>query len=275
MTTVAYPPPDHVLRDLGFEVIDFSDGGGRARMPLVEALAGPGGNVHLGALATLVDAVGGGIAGRAIAPNWMATGDLTLHVVGPVPAESGREIHAVGRLRRAGRTTVVVDVDLLLADTIVAVASMTFAVLPRREGNPNINNLEEKNRITFTAPGGGFTEPLFDAVGIHDVAGAPGAVEMERTAYVVNSLNVQGGVIATLLEAGALRAVDDQRPPLEAVQIEINYLAIVRDGPARTYPRVLKRDDDHAVVALELFDHGNDDRRTTVARVVLTGVAGR
>ena len=52
-----------------------------------------------------------GLAAAAAHPNWIATADLTLHTV--AGAEPGATVEARGRTLRAGRTTVVLEVDLV------------------------------------------------------------------------------------------------------------------------------------------------------------------
>ena len=49
-------------------------------MPVVPELCGDDGAVRAGALATLVDVIGGGLAATTAHPNWIATADLTLHL---------------------------------------------------------------------------------------------------------------------------------------------------------------------------------------------------
>ena len=84
----AYPPDRHLLRDLRLE-FDHSDGSvSRARMPVVPELCTDDGSVRAGALATLVDVIGGGLAATASQPDWIATADLTLHVVGAATSGS-------------------------------------------------------------------------------------------------------------------------------------------------------------------------------------------
>ena len=77
-----YPPDRHLLRDLR---LSFAQSGGRtsrAWMPVVPEAVRDDGAVRAGALATLVDVIGGGLAATVAHPDWIATADLTLHVVG-------------------------------------------------------------------------------------------------------------------------------------------------------------------------------------------------
>ncbi len=77
-----YPPDKHLLRDLRFSFEHDDEGrSSRAWMPVVDELCTDLGQVRAGAVATLVDVIGGGLAASAAAPDWIATADLTLHLV--------------------------------------------------------------------------------------------------------------------------------------------------------------------------------------------------
>src|SRR6476620_6577127 len=156
-----YPPDRHLLRDLRLE-FDHSDGGdgsnGRAWMPVVPELCADDGSVRAGALATLVDVIGGGLAATTAQPDWIATADLTLHLVGA--ATTGR-VAAAARVVHAGRTTVVIEVELHDdADAEIGLATMSFAVLPRRAGNPDISDSTADGRSTMARAGSQLDAPL-------------------------------------------------------------------------------------------------------------------
>src|SRR5947207_33197 len=134
--TATYPPDRHLLRDLRLE-FDHSDAtSSKAWLPVVPELCADDGSVRAGALATLVDVIGGGLAATAAQPDWIATADLTLHVVG---AATSGSVAAAARVVHAGRTTVVIEVELRdPADREIGLATMSFARLPRRADNPDI-----------------------------------------------------------------------------------------------------------------------------------------
>src|SRR5215207_8668459 len=119
----AYPPDRHLLRDLRLR-FEHADGTtSRAWLPVVPELCADDGSVRAGALATLVDVIGGGLAATAAQPDWIATADLTLHVVG---AATGGSVVANARVVHAGRTTVVIEVQLLdHADHEIGLATMS------------------------------------------------------------------------------------------------------------------------------------------------------
>src|SRR5262249_19422994 len=107
MTTDAvYPPDHHLLRDLALEIEHRHDGTSRGWLSVVPALLDDTGAVRAGVLATIVDMIGGGLAAQTAVPNWIATADLTLHVA---RRATGPTIETIGRVLRAGRTTIVLD----------------------------------------------------------------------------------------------------------------------------------------------------------------------
>lgn len=263
---VTYPPPRHVLRALAYEVEHRPDLTSTARMTVGPHLLGPTGEVEAGALATLVDATGGGLAALAARPDWIATADLTLHLLGPVHAST---VTAAGRVVRRGRTTVVLAVDLLADDSRpVGTATMSFAVLPRRDTNPVMPTLDEPTRHAFTPLDDVPFPPLAAAIGI--TADATGAAA-PMTPFVVNTLGaMQGGVVATLVARAATGAIEPTTTGAAVcVDLTVNYLTLGRHGPIRAVPRVLRTGPGWAQVAVEVRDLGNDDRLMTVARAVV------
>jgi acyl-coenzyme A thioesterase PaaI-like protein len=133
-----YPPADHLLGDLGMVAEVTTETTGRVRIRATPQVAAADGGVRAGVLSTPVDIAGGAIAARALRPDWMATADLALELVGPL---SGPWVETRGSLLRRGRTTLVVEAlvvgvdengnDIVVGGRVsdpVAWASMTFAV---------------------------------------------------------------------------------------------------------------------------------------------------
>src|SRR5256885_7367430 len=86
--TATYPPDRHLLRDLRLE-FDHSDAtSSKAWLPVVPELCADDGSVRAGALATLVDVIGGGLPATAPQPAWIAADHLTFHVVGAATSGS-------------------------------------------------------------------------------------------------------------------------------------------------------------------------------------------
>ena len=108
-----YPPPHHILADLGLDAEVDSDTSARVRTRVTPFVTGADGGVRAGVLATLVDVVGGAVGVRALRPDWMATADLTIQVVRPA---RGPFVEARGRVLRRGRTTLVIEAGVFEVD---------------------------------------------------------------------------------------------------------------------------------------------------------------
>ncbi len=280
-----YPPEHHFLRDLSLSVFEMGTASGRAALPIVPEICGRLGGVSAGAVATLVDVVGGGLAARAMQPDWIATADLTLHLV---DAPAGGTVVASAQVLRAGRTTVVISVDLdhhadaepgrfdpaRPADGRVGVATMTFAVLPRREGNPDISTMEGGSS-SASGPildGGGFARPFVEELGIEVRDAGRGALEVPIEDYVHNSFAaMQGGIVALVACHAADVALSEAcGAPVETRDLQLTYLAQARVGPVLSEATVLAATRDCGSARVTLVDAGNDGRVTATAGVVAT-----
>ena len=104
-------------------------------MPVVPEICGEDGSVRAGALTTLVDVIGGGLAASTAHPNWIATADLTLHLTA---AATEGVVEARARVLRAGRTTVVLEVDLAVGRRPDRDRDDELRRAPRRAENPDI-----------------------------------------------------------------------------------------------------------------------------------------
>jgi acyl-coenzyme A thioesterase PaaI-like protein len=264
-----------MLRDLALTVEHHEDGTSVGRLPVVDALLDDHGRVRAGILATLVDAIGGGLAAYAAAPGWIATADLDLQLTGVSTAVDA--VDAVGRVLRAGRSTVVIAVDLVAGGAPLGMGTMTFAVLPRRASNPVMPDDRVTGPQSFISGtiDSGFSGPALDALGVRTIDAAIGRVELEPTRYVENSLGaVQGGVVATVVERAAELALSHAAGrPLAPVALQLTYLALAREGPVQSAVEVLGVEPRWGSARVELFDVGAD-RRTTVGRVVAAMPAG-
>jgi uncharacterized protein (TIGR00369 family) len=228
-----YPPEQHVLRDLRVEFEQRADGLGYGWLPVDGFVRNPSGSVHAGVLATLVDLLGGGLAATTVAPDWIATADLTLHVL---PRPAADEVEGVARVLRAGRTTAVIEVELRDAVGALGIATMSFARLIRRDENPVVPPPGSSGRGTLASAGSRLTEPIVDRVGFAVVEASAGIVELPLTPYVGNTLAaVQGGVVATAVAVATDAIVGAKSGvPVETVDLQITYLSLVKDGPLRT-----------------------------------------
>jgi len=278
-----YPPPAHLLGDLGMEAELTTTETAWVRTRATPFVTTADGGVRAGVLATLVDVVGGAIAARVLHPDWLATADLTVQRIGPV---TGPQVEARGSVLRRGRTTLVIEALVVAVDedgrTVevrgrpadpVAWASMTFAVLPARDPAPKVTMPAGlPSRWAFT--GGGLRAPIHDVVGIEVVDAAAGRVSVEVLPYVHNSFGaLQGGVIGMLVEAAGAEAIGSARggggSDVVVTDLQIAYLALGRVGPVVTSARVLEPGaDGRCSAVVELRDSGAEDRLMTVANVV-------
>jgi acyl-coenzyme A thioesterase PaaI-like protein len=54
------------------------------------------------------------------------------------------------------------------------------------------------------------------------------------------------------------------------LDLSINYLSLVKIGPARTSARILRSSENEALVRVELKDRGNENRLCTVATALVS-----
>ncbi len=265
---MTYPPAHHLLWDLQLRFAHDDDHGSRAWMPVTPEVCGDDGSVRAGALTTLVDVISGGLAARAAQPNWIATADLTVHMTGR--AASG-EVEARARVLRAGRTTVVLEIDVVDdMESQVAIATSSFAVLPRRDINPEIG---ERISDGFVGPEGAALQiPYADQLGIRVLDAAAGVVEVPVTDWSRNSMGAfQGGAVGAVLEAAAEAALRTaSNTQLVVTDLYVTYLSFGRVGPLQTRTDVLQANTDRGVATVALFDTGAEMRTMTTARVVAT-----
>lgn len=292
----AYPPPDHLLRDLALSITAGDALTCTAALDVAPDLCGPSGAPRAGLLALAVDVVGGSLAAVAAQPDWIATADLCLATIGCPGA--GR-IEARGRVARTGRTTAVVVVDLEATDGRRAgVATMTFALLPRRDGNPVVDAPDAPLGFTFEPSGLARAHGLDALCGI-ETDGHPGDASLEIGPRVRNSLGgLQGGAIAILADRVAADAVAAAAgADAETVDLQISYLALGKVGPvvAHAYDVTVSRaaadvvprhatapTDARAPIAsraafgttqVSVIDHGAGGRRMATVRAVAVPVA--
>ena len=269
--SLTYPPDRHLLRDLrlSFEHGD-DDGSSVAWMPVVPELCTTDGSVRAGALATLVDVIGGGLAASAAHPDWIATADLTLHLTG---AASQGSVEARAQVVHAGRTTVVIEVALHdHAGAEIGIATMSFARLARRDENPDITTSRVAGPSTMALPDSRLQAPLLDELQVRVVDAARGEIEAPIGEWSRNSLgSMQGGVVATLVDAAAeVAAGAASGEQLVVADIQLTYLALARVGPVRSRVEVLSQRGGSVAAHVELIDEGSDSRVTSIARVVAT-----
>lgn len=260
-----YPPAHHVLRDLRVEFAQRDDGTASAWLPVGRWVRNPSGSVHAGVLATLVDLLGGGLAAATVAPDWIATADLTLTVFPRLAAET---VRADATVVHAGRTTAVIEVTLADSDGALGLATMSFARLQRRDTNPVIprdGSPRPGDRSTLALASSGLSEPLVDSLGLEVTDAGRGATELAITPYIRNSLGaVQGGVLATAAVVAADAALSVAcTTTVETCELQVTYLALAKVGPVRTRGQILHSTEAGGTAAIEVLD---GDRVVTTVR---------
>ncbi|HZJ26495.1 MAG TPA: PaaI family thioesterase [Acidimicrobiia bacterium] len=262
----SYPPAAHVLRDLRVEFEQRGDGTASAWLPAVGWVRNPSGSVHAGVLATLVDLLGGGLAAVTVQPDWIATADLTLHVL---PRAAGDEVRASATVIHAGRRTAVMEVELGDDRGPLGLATMSFARLPRRDANPVVAPSRGGGRATLMLASSGLSEPIVDRLGFAVRDPARGVTELAVTPYVSNSLGaVQGGVLATAAAVAADAALSVACDAVvETCDLQVTYLALAKVGPVCTRATMLEATSVGGTCAVEVLD---GDRVTTTVRAAAT-----
>jgi uncharacterized protein (TIGR00369 family) len=156
------------------------------------------------------------------------------------------------------------------AGPALGLATMSFAVLPRRAENLSVDQVDRVNRMTMATNGSGLGSPFHERVRLTVVDAANGAIELPLSDYVANSLGaIQGGMMAAAADEAAEQAIRSVwGAPVETVDLQITYLALARVGPIRTRTRLLSVTPEYGTAHVEIFDTGASDRLTTIATVV-------
>ena len=175
---------------------------------MVPEICNDAGFARAGVLATLVDVIGGGLAAAAAHPNWIATADLTLHTV--AGAEPGTTVEARGRTLRAGRTTVVMEVDLVddaRTRTRARDDELLGAPPARREPrHPRSRRRPARPRWRLPSPGSAVRSPTCSRCACS--MRRRGAIELPVTDWARNSMGaMQGGVVALVADLAAEQAL--------------------------------------------------------------------
>ncbi len=292
----------------------------RAHLHLVPELF-VAGSLDPGPVKMVTDVVAGLLVGRLIAPDWMATSQLELHLTNLSvvrDAGSGAGVSRSGVsgagvsgsgvsgsgvsdagvsgssesgcvvvdavVRRAGRSTVVLDASLSSTGQgtgSLGDARLTFVRLPRRDGNLAIADAPAPSgeRVSMALDDSALSDPYARAIGIRDVATAPGEVELVVSPFVQNSFGaVNGGVVASLASTAAARAASVEiGGDAVALDVAVTYLAQGRVGPLRANATVLRRTGPTVLCRVEVTDPGQrdhtGDRVLVVAHVLCASAA--
>lgn len=263
-----YPPRRHVHRDL-LLALEHGDERSAGWLPATEAVLTPAGHVRAGVVAILVDVTAAALAVRTVRPDWVATADLSLHLLDPPAVAVGAEIEARARITRRGRTTVVCELDLIDPDgALLGVASTTFAVLPaRRDQSVGQHDDAPLPRTSLALEGSGLRRPVLDEFGITVTDAAGGRVELPVTDFVRNSLGtLQGGVAATAIDVAASQAIGAAcGVPVETVDLQVTYVQAAK-AAVSTRAEMLLTAPFGGSARVEVLD-GDSGELTAVGRV--------
>ena len=266
-----YPPQYHMLRDLCIEVVTSTMDGAAIRAPVVPEVCSENGVMHVGLLATLVDVLGGVIAIPAVSPDWISTSNLSIHTTrqvlsGPVSAE--------GHVLRAGRTSVVIGVEIQAENAGVphkmspaGFAMITYSRLPGNKTKLQMKTTDSPHEsVRFSLKGTGLHKPFVDMVGVRIVDRAAGRLVLKMSDYVRNSLgSLQGGMTAFLADlAGQHIACEETGKSGQTRDLVIHYMSPGIKGPFQTTAEVLRMDQHSALVRIHVVDQGNDHRLMAV-----------
>lgn len=264
-----YPPRRHVHRDL---LLAFAHDREHSVgwLPVTDAVLTPAGHVRAGVLSILVDVTAAALAVRTVRPDWVATADLSLHLLGPLAVEVGAELEARARITRRGRTTLVCELDVVDPDAVLrGVASITFAVVPARGGQSvDAHDDAPLPRTSLALEGSGLRRPVLDEFGVTVTDAAGGRVDLPVTDFVRNSLGtLQGGVAATAIDVAATQAIGARcGVPVETVDLQVTYVQPARAAAVRTSSEVLLTAPFGGTARVEVLD-GDSGELTAIGRV--------
>jgi len=117
---------------LGLELDELADGRSAIRMPFRKHLGNSRGEVHGGALATIMDAAMSQ-AVRSMAEPGVAAATISMTLNYFAPAHG--EVKCTGRIVKGGRRVVFAEAEVIdERGTLACRATATFRVLPKKEG---------------------------------------------------------------------------------------------------------------------------------------------
>jgi acyl-coenzyme A thioesterase PaaI-like protein len=281
---------DHnFIRDMDVASLLVDEARSLVRAPLSDAMRSRRGSASVGVLATLFDVGASDPALAACRPDWTATQNLSVHSAGwldegPIVVDS--------RLLRVGKKVVVVAADIYDAHGIVDFEALLAAIdRPRTTKARSGPSLAAKGLLAFArlpgsaAPHDDDYDPsrwvgqvrhhppkdpangtLHERLGLKVLDAPTGQMQLERTPYVANTIGTINGGVQALMAQAAAEAI---RPGLVTADLQVQYLAQVKAGPARTSGQVVRDAGDHSVVTVELVDAGNDDQPLALVTVTL------
>jgi acyl-coenzyme A thioesterase PaaI-like protein len=241
-----------VAQELGLRARGGEDGM-RGEALVVPEMWVPGTtNLRTSVLATWTDTLCGLLALGLVRPRVPLTLDLDIHLYGPAPSEG--MLHGHSRMVKAGRSVVVVAVDL--ADDEgepVAIGTASFMMAP----DPNLRFPDDEPHPVYESdePPLRLLKPLAERAGC--TIREPGVAELPGSKDVRNGSGiVHGGFIALVAEEAALSGT----PGSTLASMALRYLQPVRVGPAVAVATVAR-----GLGRVEVYDEGNANRLCALA----------
>jgi uncharacterized protein (TIGR00369 family) len=217
----------------------------------------PDGTCSTGALAGLVDSVGGLCGGLAVLPRWVVSTNLMLRTF-PAPVAGPLSLHA--EVRRTGRAAVVTEITVLDADggRQLGLATLTSAVLRPADGPPRY-----ERPLLLVAPPPPDAPPMRDflAVEVTDDRTLALALRDElRNPWGI----LHGAVTAALVDLTAVHAAAGARRGTTTDMV-LHFMNPGRVGPVVATATTVGTRADGTLMQVELRDRGADDRIMAVA----------
>jgi uncharacterized protein (TIGR00369 family) len=233
--------------------------------PVAAHLRGANRGARAGAIAAMVDNVGGLAAGLAASPDgWVVSTNITTRLasldhVGPLRLRA--------EILRRGRASVVDRVQVFddgAGGAHVAEGVLTSAVLVPDGGPPSFA------RPVSMAPDGVVDAPPFAEwldVRRDDHSPDEHALELDLRDELRNPWGIMhGAVVSALVDLAAVEAVSGTTgSPAAAADITLHFLAPGRIGPVAARTTALGERPDGVVVRVEIVDRGANDRRMALA----------
>jgi acyl-coenzyme A thioesterase PaaI-like protein len=248
---------DSLTRFLGYESIRTSEESASSWVTTRPDLV-LNGELHMIALAFLVDSTPGVVCGAAALPDWVVTTDLHAHLVDPRIVGRAR---ADATLVRAGRAGVLAEVtvrDEGDGDRVLAVGSVNHSRVPLT-GTLDVPQMPVGVRYSSPA-----VEDAGDRL-VREVRfehSADGTSSHSLSELTTNPLGLLHGSVTTTLAADA--AVGRVGPGWRVSDVMMRFIGGVRKGPATAVPHVVAQSDRQASVEVRIYDQSKPDRLASI-----------
>ena len=218
------------MRLLGLDSEIDAHGEVHGWMPVTDAIRTADGSVRISAIAMLMDALGGLRSITAADPDWALTADLSIAMFAvPTTDVVGADLH----VRRRGRRTLVIEVDLTDTVTSIGHGLLTFSVVPRPErmAEVRIESTPGRRSMSGLDPDQPPTLDYIAELGFTEHA--PGHLSVDLRPEITNTvLALHGGVHTAMAEeATASLARHEMQAPAVVTDVHLAFMRLAHDGP--------------------------------------------